>query len=156
MTVRLEGMLRQALFFVTAWMTVMMTAAGCGAPIRTVPVTGTVTFGGQPPPYGCVVNFLPMGGELPGGPGQDSGSGVAAGMGECNAAGLFSVFCLRDRRGLIPGRYEVSVSCYEPVKTPFATPVSVVPADFKAPELVVPADARSVRYDLDVPAAVKN
>jgi len=156
MTVRLEVMLRRPVFFVSAWITLMMAVAGCGARIRSVPVTGTVTFDGQPPPYGCVVNFLPMGGDLPVGPGQDSGPGVAAGMGECNSAGEFSVFCLRDRRGLIPGRYEVSVSCYEPVKTAFATPVSAVPADFKAPELVVPADARSVRYDLDVPAAVKN
>lgn len=151
MSVLRECMARQGLVSVATGMMAMLVVVGCGPGVKTVPVTGMVTFGGKPPPYGCIVNFLPMSGALAVDPVKDSGLGTAAGMGECDASGRFSVCCLRDRRGLIPGRYEVLVSCCEPVETPFATPVSVVPPDFKPPELVVPADARSVQYDIDVP-----
>jgi hypothetical protein len=128
---------------------------GCGSGVKVVPVNGTVRFGGKSPPYACIVNFLPTGVVLTGGQGNGVVPQVAFGIGECDAFGAFSAKCLRDRRGLVPGRYEVRVSCYLPTEVPNAVPVSVVPADFTPPELVVPADARSVRYDLEVPAAVK-
>lgn len=128
---------------------------GCGSGIKTVPVVGKVTFGGNPPPYGCLLNFLPLQDEAAAGSGEVAARGLANGCGECDSTGAFKAVCLRDRSGLMPGRYQVMVSCYVHNETPNAPPVSVVPADFKAPDLVVPADVRSVRYDLDVPTAEK-
>lgn len=146
---------RRGLASAVACAVALLALAGCGSRLRTVPVNGTVTFGGTSPPYDCIVTFLPTGVELPSSPVKGDFPMSANGMGECDASGTFSARCLRDRHGLIPGQYEVMILCYEPVTVPNATPVSVVPADFKAPELVVPADARSVRYDVDVPAAAK-
>lgn len=125
---------------------------GCGSGIKTVPVAGRVTFSGNPPPYGCVLNFLPDRAELKTSTEEVPAMGLANGCGECDPTGAFKAACLRNRGGLMPGRYQVMVSCYVYNETPNAPPVSVVPPDFKAPELVVPADARSVRYDVDVPA----
>lgn len=130
--------------------------SGCGSSVDVVPVSGTVTFGGKSPPYGCIVNFLPTGVVPTGGKGKDAVPQVASGIGECDASGAFSARCLRDSRGLMPGRYEVRVSCHLPVEVPNALPESVVPADFTPPELVVPADARSVRYDIDIPVTAKS
>jgi len=131
----------------------LIAAAGCDRGPRTVPVSGRVTFGGQPPPPGCVVNFLPQGVELPRGPGQNPMPRVAGGCGECDASGAFTVRCLGSRVGLKPGRYEVLLSCVAPGRSPGDGPVSLVPPGFAAPDLVVPAEARSVRCDISVPAA---
>lgn len=128
---------------------------GCGDGIKIVPVAGRVTFNGSPPPYGCVLNFLPARDEARDSNEEVVARGLAIGCGECDSSGAFKAACLRNRGGLMPGRYQVMVSCYVYNETPNAPPVSVVPADFKAPELIVPADARSVRYDVDVPAAKK-
>ena len=129
--------------------------AGCGSGVRTVPVVGKVTFGGNPPPYGCVLNFLPLRDGATADGGEVAARGLANGCGECDSSGAFKAVCLRNRSGLMPGCYQVMVSCFVPNETPNAPPVSVVPADFTPPHLVVPADARSVRYDLDVPARKK-
>lgn len=134
-----------------AWLLVCAATSGCGSGGGTVPVSGTITFGGKPPPYGCVVNFLAVGVALPRGKTEGGVPQVANGCGECDASGRFSAVCLSYRRGLLPGRYEVLVSCFIPSDDPLAKPVSVVPKDFKPPALVVPADGGSVRYDVDVP-----
>lgn len=140
---------------VAAFATTLLATPGCGSALKTVPVKGSVTFGGSPPPHPCFVNFLPTGFALPSGPTKDGASGVAGGVGECDASGTFQAISLRDRKGLMPGRYEVLVSCCLPNKNPNAPPVSVVPPDFRPPELVIPADARSVRYDINVPGAAQ-
>lgn len=155
MSVRTERMWASCLIMVVVLLMAILVTAGCGSGVRTVPVMGVVTFNGKPPPHPCVVNFLPTGIELLNAPVEGGIHGRASGIGECDSIGAFRALCLKDRAGLMPGRYEVVVSCFVPNYTSSAPPVSVVPADFKAPDLVVPADARSVRYDLDVPANQK-
>jgi len=128
---------------------------GCGSGVTVVPVSGTVTFSGKPPPHECIVNFLPTGVALTGGQGKEAVPQVASGIGECDSSGDFSARSLRDRVGLVPSRYEVVISCFVPNYKTDAPPVSVVPSGFTPPELVVPADARSVHYDVDIPATAK-
>jgi hypothetical protein len=155
MNVCREYRLKHRGFSAAVWAAAMVAVAGCGSGVKTVPVTGAVTFSGKQPPHPCLLNFVPLGVELSGGGGQAGIEGPVSGVGECNATGEYSAKCLRDRIGLMPGRYEVIVSCYLPNKDAATPPVSVINAGFKAPELVVPADARSVRYDLDVPVTKK-
>lgn len=155
MTARRDGIPERRLIVAAASTMVALSLAGCGSGVKTVPVKGVITFGGKPPPHSCVVNFLPTGIQIPSGPVKGGVQGLASGIGECETSGGFQVVCLKNRSGLMPGRYEVLISCFVPNYTTNDPPVSVVPTDFKAPELVVPADARSVRYDVDVPAAAK-
>jgi hypothetical protein len=78
----------------------VLLALGCGRGSSSglVPVTGTVTLDGQPL-AGATVGFLPQG-DLKGG----------GGGGGTDAAGKYQVLSSGSQKGLLPGRYKVTIS----------------------------------------------
>jgi hypothetical protein len=113
---------------------VLLGASGCG-PERpeTIPVAGTVTFGGGPPPAGGRVNYQPLetAGDLPRRPGS----------GRFGADGRFRVESFEGTDGLVPGRYAVQIECLSGPPAPVPggyEAASHVPADYRPPDLVVP------------------
>lgn len=129
---------------------VVALAVGCGGGIPTVPVTGRVTFGGKPPPKDCSLVFLPA----PAGTvdSMEGGTPQRTGGGACDPDGEFVAASLPRREGLVPGRYQVRIVCWGKATKEGLFVDDLVPKGFSPPELVVSADARSVRYDVDVPA----
>jgi len=77
---------------------------GCGndGRPRRVPVTGTITYNGQPVPGGDVV-FVPA----------DISKGFRA-RGEANERGQFKLTTFDEGDGAIPGEYKVTVFAYRP------------------------------------------
>jgi hypothetical protein len=132
-----------------AWAVALVLAAGCGNPRGTVPVEGRVTFGGQPPPNSGFVYFVPSGGE-PSAAGRRPGTGLFA------KDGAFKATSFEDGDGLIPGTYEVRVTCEMPVVSSAkgshsSVPKSVVPEAFKPADVTVPSDGpRPFRVEIDV------
>lgn len=124
--------------------------AGCNHdPLQKVQVTGTVTFDGGACPESGRVTFSPL--------------EVAEGLPNRPASGSFGkdgkyrVYSFRPGDGVVPGRYSVSVSCFDPSK------VSSVPNDaeilaasyvghsFEPQELMIEAGSGTVTHDFDVP-----
>ena len=135
------------------WLFVLLTGsmawAGCGkgSDLPLVPVTGELTFDGNPPPAGGSINFMLV-----------KGSGISGlpdrpGRANFGTDGKFEVSSFKKGDGLLPGKYTANVICF--VGTPSeADPssyerLSRVPRDYH-PELVVEEDGgpRHVKYDV--------
>lgn len=129
----LGSLLAAVLFFV-----------GCG-PSRpqTIPVTGRVTFAGQPPPAAGTLFFActqPAEGYI-----------ARPAMGEFDARGVLQVAAFEDVAGLVPGKYEVRVECWKTPPTEAAPGVSHLPEGFGPVPFEVPADAAgAVELVIDV------
>lgn len=132
----------------------IVVAAGCGPAVRTVPVTGRLTFNGGPPPPDSFVSFIPSASAAGQG---DAAPPARPGGAVCDTDGNFDASSLRGQRGLLPGRYDVRIIAFAGGGDPSSDepPRSKMPAGFTPPELVVDGSARSVRYDVDVPATAK-
>lgn len=76
---------------------VVAAGVGCGSKPEVVPVSGKVTYNGQPMPYGTV-GFQPP-------QGQPSGAAI-------QADGSFKLSTFAEFDGAKPGFYKVKVSCY--------------------------------------------
>jgi hypothetical protein len=133
---------------VTMFAALCSAVAGCsdnGLPL--VPVTGTVTFSGGPPPKAGTVTFTPVAIE----PGLPNRPGNAA----FDTDGRFQVTSFKKNDGLIPGTYHAIVSCWQ--GTPSSSDPSsferlnYVPAAFSPDPVVVSADVGSVEVTIDVP-----
>ena len=128
----------------------LVLAAGCGNPRGTVPVEGRVTFGGQPPPQPGYVYFVPRGDD-------PSVAGRRPGSALFTTDGTFKATTFEDGDGLIPGTYEVRVTCEMPVASPakeshFGAAKNLVPEAFKPADVTVPSDGpRPFRVEIDVP-----
>jgi hypothetical protein len=121
---------------------------GCGdSGLPLVPVSGTVTFAGGPPPKPGNVMFTPIAVEadLPNRPGNAM----------FDTDGRFQVTSFKENDGLVPGTYHARVSCW--MGTPSSSDpgsferLNYVPQNFQAPAIVVSADAGSVEVTIDVP-----
>lgn len=132
-----------------------LATAGCGSRLKTIPVMGRVSFGGRQPPSSCFISFIPLSDEasITQGGEPSQATPMRAGGASCATDGTFRAASWSNRDGLLPGRYEVRVSCFVEGKHKDGPPANLVPATFIPPELVVAADARSVQYDVDVPAS---
>ena len=76
-----------------------LAAAGCGStPDDLLPVAGTVTIDGQQA-SGATVAFVPVG--------DTKGNG---GTGVADAAGRYEITTPQGKKGLLPGKYKVTVS----------------------------------------------
>jgi len=76
--------------------------AGCGeGPIKTVPVTGSVSFSDRQPPTRCELVFQPIKVEGP----------LRPSFTEAQPDGSYQVKAFKSSRGLIPGTYRVQVVC---------------------------------------------
>jgi hypothetical protein len=119
-------------------------AVGCGADKPLVPVTGRITYAGGDWPMPGYITFTPFQstGALPARPGSgrflEDGKFVAGSYGPGD--------------GLMPGKYHVSISCFDPMDTSKpAAELNLVPADFKTEDLVVEQGQDSIVLNIDVP-----
>ena len=111
----------------------------------TIPVTGKITFGGNPPPAEGAIYF----GAIEAAEGYDKRPGRA----RFDTSGKFSATSFEDGDGLVPGSYSVRIECWKSPPTMDAPGNSHVPANFTAPNLEVPVDGGRQEYNLDVPVA---
>jgi hypothetical protein len=126
---------------------------GCGSSgPELVPVSGTVTFSGGPPPAPGTINFVlrPRTGL--------SGVPNRPGTASFDKDGKFVVSSFKKDDGLMPGTYVAAIICY--MGTPSeANPQSFIdlnaaPQDF-APELVVEQGSKPIVKTFDVPSKNK-
>lgn len=121
--------------------------AGCGSDRpKTVPISGVVTFDGQPPPATGGLFFAcrePA-------PGYDRRSGRAT----FGTDGKFEVTSWDEGDGLVPGTYVVRVECYKEPPMMGVPVASYVADSFQPAELVVEeGQGRIDNWNLDVPLA---
>jgi hypothetical protein len=113
-----------------------------------VPVTGKVTFAGNSPPADGTITFMPV--EAKEGLPRRPGSGRFS-----SADSSYEVTSFYPGDGLIPGRYEINISCYTKPPTSARPETFVthnaVPENWRPAELVVPEDADELELDYDVP-----
>ena len=74
------------------------------------------------------------------------------GSGQFKEDGKFVVGSYRPGDGLMPGRYHIGVSCFDPLDTSKpAAELEFVPQDFKTKELVVENGQDAIELNFDVP-----
>ena len=121
---------------------------GCGpsGPDR-VQVVGEVTFDAAPPPAAGTVYFAPI--EPAEGLPRRGGYGVF-GKGD----GTFVVGSVKPDDGLVPGKYRVTIECWEQSPGDDGTPgKSLIPDGYTPPELEIEVGAGGqVRADYDIPS----
>ncbi len=118
--------------------------AGCDRSLPDmIPVRGTVTFNGGPPPAEGVVVFAPITAA--------EGFNKRPGTGNFDTSGKYSATSFEGANGLVPGTYTVRVMCYRVAPTmEDPTGVSYVPVGFSK-NLVVDDSLKG--FDIDVPLA---
>ena len=144
MQVRIQGKVSLALVA-----GVLSFVAGCGSGVRpidgSVPVSGTVTFNGQPLEQG-MVRFAP-----------ESGGKAQPATGQIKN-GKFTMLTTASSPGVVVGKYKVSIISNKPFAPPALKPGT--PPDPKAkfePESLVPTkynDIKTSGLEADVTAAV--
>ena len=127
----------------------VLAAAGCGSDLpQTVKVAGRVTFDGQSPPAAGSVLFLPT--EAAEGFPLRPGSGAFA------ADGQFQAQTFEPGDGLMPGKYLVSVECWDTPPNMQGNPgKSFVPKKYQSPQtsglkLDITPDMRRQQVSFDV------
>lgn len=122
-------------------------SVGCGGNgLPMTPVSGKVTFDGGPPPAAGRITFTPseITDDLPRRPG----------LGRFGTDGEFVVTSFREGDGLVPGTYEVKVSCLsglpDVTKRDATAALSYVAPGFQ-PEPVIVTRGRAVEVAFDVP-----
>lgn len=132
-------------------MTVLaMAAGGCGRRglPGTVPVEGTVTFGGGACPAVGYVYFLPVDVQ-----GAAAAMQPRTGWARFEKDGRYRATTLVTYDGLLPGSYTVRVDCHATGagSNRHEAGASHVPAATSLPPLVVPKGSRRpIRYDIDI------
>jgi hypothetical protein len=133
--------------FLVAGLACLLSFGGCGdgRPKR-VPVTGTVTLNGQPPPAPGVVFFTTSE--------PADGYPRRPGTAKFDVDGKYAVNTFEDGDGLIPGRYGVAVYCWKTEQT-MENPQgeSHLPTRYQdgatsGLELLVEPTARKLVYDI--------
>ncbi len=128
-------------------------AAGCGGDhgLPIVPVTGRVTFDGGPPPAVGNITFV-----------QVSGSGVEGlpsrpGRAVFSTNGEYEASTFKDGDGLLPGRYQITITCLDPATQSGQRfeDVSFVPPGYNPDEFVVEQDGGAIEKNFDVPLNTK-
>ena len=127
----------------------LIALVGCGgSDLPLVPVSGELTFHGEPPPAPGSINFVMVRGSGMSGLPDRSGSATFG------ADGKFEVSSFKKGDGLLPGKYTAKIVCF--VGTPSeADPssyerLSRVPQDYY-PELVVEKGSAPMHVKYDVP-----
>lgn len=116
----------------------------------TVPVSGRVTFDGGPPPALGSITFMPRSGSSP------AGLPAKPGSAQFDAEGRFWATSFKERDGLLPGTYGVSISCVKDYQNLNVNPDAVavqdyVPQDYRPSDLVVKEGSEPIEVTFDVP-----
>lgn len=77
---------------------------GCGRRYGLVPVSGRLTFDGAERDVDGYIYFVP----------EESGTAVRPGSARLLPGGRFEVMSYADADGLMPGRYQVRITCWDP------------------------------------------
>jgi hypothetical protein len=121
-----------------------LAAAGCGGADKPlVPVEGRVTYAGGEWPMAGYITFTPL--ESPG------ATPARPGSGRFLPDGKFVVGSYKPGDGLMPGRYTISVSCFDLNTTKPRDEAEFVPKDFRPEELVIEKGQEAVELNFDVP-----
>jgi len=142
------GSTMQARTLATFAMMIVVPIVGCNTDDKgLIPVSGTVTFDGGPPPAPGIVQFMPLE--------TASGGTKRSALGRFDTDGQYSASSFLPDDGLYPGKYAVMIVCNKgdldySKKDPFRD-VSYIADGYKGQELVVEADSDEVTLDLDVP-----
>lgn len=106
----------------------LLSSWGCGSDLpKTIPVSGQVSFNGQPPPKPGTVYFLPV----------EAGEGFPSrpASGDFGPDGRFKAKTFEPGDGLMPGKYLMTIECWETPPNMEGSPVkSHVPAKFQSPQ----------------------
>jgi hypothetical protein len=129
-------------------LTLLCIVSGCSDNgLGLVPVSGKVTFVGQPPPKGGTITFNPIT--------VQEGLPRRPGTAQFEQDGSFTVTSFKKGDGLVPGTYHPRVACWK--APPDSNDPSsfdrfnYVPKDFQPEPIVVEADADSVDVTINVP-----
>ncbi len=131
---------------------VTILAAGCNSnSLALVPVSGTVTFDGSPPPDVGTIMFRPDK--------VADGFPNRAGRGQFSSDGKFVVTSFQKGDGIAPGEYTVEVTCYSGApnlnsKDPFGD-VSYIDKSYEPAKLVVEPGSDAMEVTFDVPLKKK-
>jgi hypothetical protein len=126
-----------------AWV-VLVLLAGCGGNDKPlVPVSGRITYGGGNWPMPGNITFAPLesAGDLPARPGS----------GRFEEDGSFVAGSYKPGDGLMPGKYHIGISCFDPNDTRPPDKASYVPMDFTTDVLVVERGQDAIELNIDVP-----
>lgn len=126
----------------------MVAPLGCGGDaLPLTKVSGTISFGGSPPPRPGRVVFRPVRGS-----GRE-GLPYRPVNAPFQTDGRFTASTLQKGDGLLPGTYNIHIECYSQQPGPSAPfdEVTLVPPGWKADDLVIDGDGGAVTLDLDVP-----
>jgi hypothetical protein len=122
--------------------------AGCsGKGLSIVPVRGTVTFAGGPPPTPGTITFMPLT--------VAEGLPHRPGSADFNTTGQYQATSFHKNDGLVVGTYRASIQCWK--QPPSASDPSsferfnLVPKDYQPPDITVDADSSEVVVNFDVP-----
>jgi hypothetical protein len=123
--------------------------AGCGRGETTIPVKGKVLVDGQPLTVGTVI-FTPDA--------VRGNTSLHEPRGKLDATGVYQAYQTKDRTGVAPGWYKISISAQrlKDAKDPYSY-VSVIPTKFAHPEtsglaLEVVANPAPGAYDMALSA----
>lgn len=125
----------------------VLTCAGCGgSDLPLVPVAGTVTFAGGPCPKPGTIDFEPVAAA--------EGLPRRPGWAKFAEDGAFEVTSFQNGDGLLPGTYNIKVSCWNGQPSgddprSFER-LNLVPSAFHQ-EIVVKHDADPMELTIDVP-----
>lgn len=131
---------------------VAILTAGCNSgSLALVPVSGTVTFDGGPPPDVGTIMFRPDK--------VADGFPNRAGRGQFSSDGKFVVTSFQKGDGIAPGEYTVEVTCYSGApnlnsKDPFGD-VSYIDKSYEHGKLVVEPGSDAMQVAFDVPLKKK-
>jgi hypothetical protein len=117
---------------------------GCGSGNpRTVPIAGKITFAGKAPPAATKLTFVCLQPE--------SGSVQYSGSADVNPDGSFSVTTFKPGDGLVPGKYQVNIECWQQPPSMAAPGVSHVANNFSPPPIVVSSKSSKEEVKIEVP-----
>jgi hypothetical protein len=123
----------------TLAMMVLASIVGCNADDKgLIPVRGTVTFDGGPPPAPGIVQFMPLE--------TAAGGTKRSALGRFGSDGRYSASSFSPNDGLYPGKYAVMVVCNKETGE-----ASFIADSYQGTELVVESDDDDLTFDLDVP-----
>jgi hypothetical protein len=139
-------MVRRIVLSISALM--LCAVSGCGdSAVRTIPVSGKVTFVGGPPPKNGTIIFTPIK--------VDEGLPSRPGRAQFDKDGAFTATSFQQGDGLLPGTYHANISCWK--GNPDSNDPSsferlnYVPKDFRPEPITVAADADQVNVEINVP-----
>ena len=129
-----------------ACLSTLIVLSGCCGPSRptTIPVSGTITFAGGPPPAEGAIYFAPVS--------TAAGYDKRPGRARFDTSGKFSATSFADGDGLVPGTYKVTIECWKTPPLMGSPGNNHVPANFTPPNLVVPTASGKLTHDIDVPS----